>query len=319
MAEKIGIDSVGLARFSVSREGTLAYRTGESGTRLLWVDRNGKELETAGEAGDSREPALSPRGDRLAFDMADARANNFDVWVRDLARGVNSRLTFGAGGEFAPTWSPDGSRIVFTADGRGLFEKAADGTGEEKELLKAAELVFPTDWSRDGRYIAFSWQGKDTGFDAWVLPTFGDRKAIPVLKTPFNEGSTIFSPDGGFIVYVSNESGRNEIYARSFPGQGGKWQVSSDGGSDPHWRADGKEIFYRAPDQKIMAVEVKTGTGFEVGVPKALFLGRFQPATARNRYVPAGNGQRFLIVAPLGRDAMAPTTVVLNWFEGLGK
>ena len=185
--------------------------------------------------------------------------------------------------------------------------------------MKAAELAFATDWSRDGRYIAFSWQGKDTGFDAWVLPTFGDRKAIPVLKTTLQRGWDRLLPDGRFMVYVSDESGRNEIYARSFPGQGGKWQVPSGGGSDPHWRDDGKEIFYRAPDQKIMAVEVKAGAGFEVGVPKALFLGRFQPATARNRYVPSGNGQRFLIVAPLGRDAMAPTTVVLNWFEGLGK
>ncbi|MEX1243815.1 MAG: hypothetical protein WEF99_03440, partial [Thermoanaerobaculia bacterium] len=319
LAEKIGVDSVGLARFSVSHEGTLCYRTGESGTRLLWVDRNGKELETAGEAGDSREPALSPRGDRLAFNMADARANNADVWVRDLARGVNSRLTFGARDEFAPTWSPDGSRIAFAVDGRGLFEKAADGTGEEKELLKAEELAFPTDWSRDGRYIAFTRQGKDTGFDAWVLPTFGDRTPIAVLKTPFNEGGTVFSPDGRFIVYASNESGRSEIYARSFPGQGGKWQVSSGGGSDPHFSDDGREIFYRAPDQKVMAVDVKMGAGFETGVPKPLFLGRFQPATARNRYVPSGDGQRFLIVAPLGRDAMAPTTVVLNWYAGLGR
>ncbi len=291
LAEKIGVDSVGLARFSVSREGTLAYRTGESGTRLLWVDRNGKELETAGESGDSREPALSPRGDRLAFDLTDARANNADVWVRDLARGVNSRLTFGPVDEFAPTWSPDGSRIAYAVDGKGIFEKAADGTGEEKELLKAEELAFPTDWSRDGRYIAVSRQGKDTGIDAWVLPTSGDGKPIPILKTPFNEGGTVFSPDGRFIVYVSTESGRNEIYARSFPGQGGKWQVSAGGGTDPHFSADGREIFYRAPDQKVMAVEVKAGAGFETGVPKALFLGRFQPATARNRFVPAADGQ----------------------------
>jgi Tol biopolymer transport system component len=281
------------------------------------VDRNGKELDAAGDAGDSREPALSPRGDRLAFSLGDARANNFDIWVRDLSRGVNSRLTFGAGDEFSPTWSPDGSRIVFAADARGLVEKPADGTGEEKELFKAEELTFPTDWSRDGRYIAFTRQDKETGFDAWVLPTFGDGKPIPILKTPFNEGGTVFSPDGRFVVYVSNESGRNEIYARSFPGQGGKWQVSAGGGSDPHFSADGREIFYRAPDQKVMAVDVKAGAGFETGVPKALFLGRFQPATARNRFVPAGDGQRFLIVAPLGRDAMAPTTIVLNWYAGL--
>ncbi len=319
LAEKIGVDSVGLARFSVSREGTLAYRTGESGTRLLWVDRNGKELGTASEAGDSREPALSPRGDRLAFDLTDARANNSDIWVRDLARGVNSRLTFGAANEFAPTWAPDGNRIAYAVTGKGIFEKAADGTGDETELLKAPEVVFPTDWSRDGRYIAVMWQGKGTGFDIWVLPTFGDRKPIPVLKTPFNEGITKFSPDGRFIVYQSNESGRAEIYARSFPGPGGKWQVSAEGGADPSFSADGKEIYYRAPDQKVMAVDVKIGTGFEAGVPKPLFLGRFQPATARNRYVPSADGQKFLIVAPLGRDAMAPTTVVLNWFVGLGR
>ncbi len=120
-------------------------------------------------------------------------------------------------------------------------------------------------------------------------------------------------------MYASNESGRNEIYARSFPGQGGKWQVSADGGTDPHFSDDGREIYCRAPDQKVMAVDVKAGTAFEAGVPKALFLGRFQPRTARNRFVPSGDGQRFLIVAPLGRDAMAPTTVVLNWFAGLGR
>jgi hypothetical protein len=157
LAEKIGVDNVGLARFSVSREGTLAYRTGESGTRLLWVDRNGKELGTAGETGDSREPALSPRDDRLAFNTTDARANNADLWVRDLARGVNSRLTFGPVDEFAPTWSPDGSRIAFAADGRGLFE---GGGRDRRGAAQDARLAFPTDWSRDGQYIAFTLQGR---------------------------------------------------------------------------------------------------------------------------------------------------------------
>jgi Tol biopolymer transport system component len=330
LAEKIGVDSVGLARFSVSREGTLAYRTGESGTRLLWIDRSGKELETTGEAGDSRNPALSPRGDRLAFGLNDPRGGS-DIWVRDLTRGVNSRLTFGAGDENWPIWSPDASRIVFGVDRGGpsdLFEKSADGTGEEKEVFKSDSFTIPNDWSRDGRYIAFSKlasaaeaarAGHDTGFDIWVLPTFGDRKPIPVVQSPFAEFGAVFSPDGRFIVYTSNESGREEVYARSFPGPGGKWQVSTAGGSDAHWRADGKELFYRAPDQKVMAVEIKTGAAFEVGVPRALFLGRFQPGNARNRYVPSADGQRFLLVAPLGRDAMAPTTIVLNWFASIGK
>ena len=322
LAERIGIDAVGLARFSVSREGTLAYRTGEAGSRLLWVDRSGKELGTVGDIGESRNPTLSPGGERLAFNLADPRTSIADVWVRDLARGSNSRLTFGATNQTAPVWSPDGTRIVYRADRNGpsdLVVKAADGTGEETVLLKGDVLTVPTDWSRDGRYIAYSQFARDTGTDIWVLPTFGDRKPILVLKTPFNESNAVFSPDARFIAYSSNESGRNEIYVRSFPGPGGKWQVSTAGGSEPHWSADGKEITFRAPDQKVMASEVREGTAFEAGVPKALFLGRFEPSNSRNRYVPAADGQRFLLVAPLGRDAMAPTSVVLNWFEALRK
>jgi Tol biopolymer transport system component len=322
LAEKIGIDAVGLARFSVSREGTLAYRTGEAGSRLVWMDRTGKELDTVGEQGESRNPTLSPGGDRLAFNLTDPRTGIADVWVRDLARGSNSRLTFGTTNQTAPVWSPDGTRIVFRADRNGpsdLVERVADGTGDETVIVKGDALTVPTDWSRDGRYIAYAQFAKDTGSDIWVLPTFGDRKPILVLKTPFNEGNAVFSPDARFIAYASNESGRNEIYVRSFPGPGGKWQVSTAGGAEPHWSSDGMEITFRAPDQKVMAAEVRKGAAFEAGVPKALFLGRFEPSNTRNRYVPAADSQRFLLVAPLGRDAMAPTTVVLNWFEALRK
>jgi hypothetical protein len=153
-----------------------------------------------------------------------------------------------------------------------------------------------------------------------MIPTSGDGKPSLVLQTPFNETNGMFSPDGRFMTYQSNDSGRLEIYVRSFPGPGGKWQVSTSGGADPHWSADGKEITYRALDQKVMSVAVKaTGDAFQAGVPQALFLGRFQPGTVRNRYCPAPDGQKFLVVAPLGRDAMAPTTVVLNWWAGLEK
>ena len=320
VAEKIGTDAVGLARFSVSRNGVLAYRTGDSGNRLLWMDRGGKELETAGAPGDYGNPALSRAGDRLAFNASDPRSGKFDIWVRDLARGVNSRFTFAAGVNICPLWSPDGSRIVFTSEKEGassLLEKASTGQGEEKSLLKSTDgRVLATDWSRDGKYIAYSHRGKE-GWDIFVMPTSGDRKPIPVVQTPFNDLNATFSPDGRFIAYQSNESGRGEVYVQTFPDPGGKWQISTAGGFDASWRADGKQIFFRAPDQKLMAVDVQTAGNFQAGIPQPLFLGRVPPGASRNRYSPAADGQRFLYIAPLGRESMTPTTVILNWFEGL--
>jgi Serine/threonine protein kinase len=322
VAEKIGTDSVGLARFSVSRNGVLAYRTGDSGNRLLWLDRGGKELETAGGAGEYGNPAFSRKGDRLAFNAVDARSGKQDIWVRDLSRKVNSRFTFGAGDNLCAVWSPDGGRIVFTSDKGGginsLYEKPSSGQGEEKLLLKDEGRLIATDWSRDGKYIAYSRRGKE-GWDVLVLPTFGDPKPIPVVAGPFNELWPTFSPDGRFIAYQSNESGRAEIYVQTFPNASGKWQVSTAGGVDASWRSDGKEIFYRAPDQQLMAVDVQAGESFQAGIPQPLFPGRVPPGASRNRYAAAADGQRFLFVAPLGRDAMTPTTVVLNWFGELGR
>ena len=318
LAEHIGTDSVGLARFSVSRDGTLAYRTGESGDRLLWVDRSGKEGEVAGDPGDYHNPAFAPGGDRLAFDLGDPRSGKPDIWIRDLKRAVNSRFTFGDGATFCPLWSPDGRFIAYTV-GEDLFEKAVEGQGEEKLLLKSDELKFACDWSRDGRYIAFCSQGKETGWDIWVLPTFGDKKPAPFLKTQFSELMPVFSPDGRFLAYHSNESGRSEVYVQSFPGPGGKWQISTAGGTEPHWRSDGKELYYRAPGQKLMAVDIQTGNGVTAGTPQVLFQGRFDTGIARNRLLPTADGRRFLTVAPLGREAMTPTTVVLNWYAELGR
>jgi eukaryotic-like serine/threonine-protein kinase len=316
LAEQVRTDSVGLATFSVSRDGILVYRTGDSGSRFLWVDRSGKELETLGERGEYFNPAFSRAGDRLVFDMSDPRTAKSDVWIRDLARGVNSRLTFGGGNNDIPIWSPDGRTIVFRSDRNGindLFEKPASGQGEEKVLLKDDSSKFPTDWSRDGRYIAFSAQGKKTGWDCWALPMFGDRKPIPIAAGPFQDLYPYFSPDVRWVVYQSNESGRPEIYVQSFPVASGKFQVSNAGGTDPSWRADGKVIFYRAADQKLMEVEIQAGDTFQAGIPKPLFAARVLPGIARNKYAASADGERFLTVAPLGRESLNPTTIVLNW------
>jgi Tol biopolymer transport system component len=322
LADQIGTDAVGLARFSVSRDGVLAYRTGESGNRLVWIDRAGKELGMLGDPGEYGEPDLAFSGDRLAFDLTDLRGGKTDIWIRDLARGVNSRFTFAPGNAFSPSWSPRGDTVVFASDrdgAPGLYEKAASGQGEEKLLLKTDLLTIPTSFTPDGGFLSYYTRDPKTSWDILILPMTGDRKPVPFATGPFNELTPVFSPDGRFLAYTSNESGRNEIYAQSYPGPGGKWQISNAGGTDPHWRADGKELYYRGLDQKLMAVEIGGGESLQAGIPRLLFQGQVHIGNARNKFLPAKDGQRFLFVAPLGRESMTPTTVVLNWFAALGK
>jgi Tol biopolymer transport system component len=254
--------------------------------------------------------------------MADARAGNTDIWIRDLKRGVSSRFTFEASDDIAPTWSSDGTRVVFASNRDGsydIYEKVVGGSAGEKTLVADDVFKFPSRFSKDGRYLVYARQDPKTAWDIWVLPTFGDGKPIPVVQSPFTDLNGSLSPDGRYIVYQSNESGRGEIYVQAFPGPGGKWQVSSQGGSDASWRADGREIFYRSLSQEIMSVEVGGGSEFQAGIPKPLFLGKIQAGTTRNKYVATPDGQRFLLAAPMGRDAMSPTTIVVNWFAELGR
>ena len=323
LAEKVGTDNVGLALFSVSRNGVLAYRTGEAGGRLLWRDRSGRDLETVGDPANYGNPTLSPSGDRVAFNRTDERSARSDVWTRDLGRGVTSRFSLGPGNNIRPLWSPDGGTIVFSSDRDGvpnLYSKSTQGQSEEKLLLKTDVPAFAGSWSPDGRYVAYATLDPKTNWDLWALPTFGDRKPIPILVAPFEELNPVFTPDGRFIVYSSTESGRPEIYVQTFPVGSGRWQISNTGGVDPSWRGDGKELFYRTPDQKLMAVEIKVaGNDVQVGVPRVLFPISLRGGNARNKYAASADGQRFLIDAPLGRESLSPTTVVLNWQEGLGK
>jgi Tol biopolymer transport system component len=320
LAEHLAVDPVGLARFSVSRDGTLVYRSGESGNRLLWVDRAGKELETLGDPGEYHDPTFSPTRDRVAFELADPRSGKTDIWIRELARGVNSRFTFSPNGDaFGPIWSPDGKSIVYGADPTwDIYEKSLDGNGQEKVILKTDERKFPTGFSPDGKYLLYCNRGKETGWDFWVLPLSGEAKPYAFARTPFAELHPVVSPDGHWVAYQSNESGRAEVYVQTFPLPGGKRQVSTAGGSEAQWRADGKELFYRSPEQRVMSVPVEMTPEFSAGVPKPLFQGHFETSIVRTRFIPTADGSRFFVVGTLGREAITPTTVALNWFAELG-
>ena len=245
VGEGLGSGDLGLASFSVSRNGVLVYRAGElTGTRLVWLDRGGKETPVLDALADYRDTALSPDGTRMAYNIADSANSRGDIWIRDLARNVSSRFTFDAAAELSPFWSPDGRRVVYTTRAKGpgdLFIKDASGTKEAEPLLVSPDEKYVSDWSRDGRYILFHSRGQnDNGWDTFAMPTDGDKKPIAIGNTKFNELSAELSPDGKYIAYQSNESGRSEIYVHEFPDARNKWQVSLEGGTQPHWRGDGR-------------------------------------------------------------------------------
>jgi eukaryotic-like serine/threonine-protein kinase len=320
LGEGLGVDDVGLASFSVSRNGLLAFRAGElQGRRLVWMDRSGKETPAIDAIGGYRDTSLSPDGKRLAYDATN-NADRSDLWIRDLTRGVSSRFTFDSADELNPQWSPDGRRIVFTSRAKGpgdLQIKDASGTREAEPLLVSSDEKYVSDWSRDGRFILFtSRAGDEYGWDIFALPMEGDRKPVPLVKTKFNELFATFSPDGKYIAYHSNESGRPEIYVQEFPEARNKWQVSTEGGVQAFWRADGRELFYRNA-ARLMAVPVEAGATFTAGTPVELFQTRFAAVTTRGLYRPVPDGQRFLVLAPLAREAEQPASVVLNWTAAL--
>ncbi len=309
------------AVFSASENGVLAYQTGPgaAGSQLIWFDRTGKQI---GALGDSRAYAdleLSP--DQKRASVSTLSRAGADIWLYDVTRGLPTRFTFGPGLAFISIWSPDGSRIVFNSTRKGhldLYQKASSGAGTEEVLVEDNLVKYPLSWSPDGRFILYSSAGSQTGIDLFVLPLTGDRKPFPFLQTQFNEGQGQFSPDGRWVAYASDEAGKFEIYVAPFPGPGGKWQISTAGGSFPRWRRDGTEIFYLAPDTTLMAAGVNgKGSTFQVGAVMPLFKTRV--TGPRYEYGVSADGQRFLINTPPGQAASTPITVVLNWTAGLKK
>jgi len=245
-----------------------------------------------------------------------------DIWLYDLARGLPTRFTFGEDA-LASIWSPDGSRVVFNSRQRGhldLFQRPSSGAGVEEVLLEDNFEKYPVSWSPDGQFILYMTLGGSSGYNLFVLPLSGDRKPFPLLKTnlKFTVLSGQFSPDGRWVVYDSTESGRSEVYVTPFPGAAGKWQISTAGGSWPRWRRDGTEIFYIAPDNKLMVAAVNgNGSSIEVGAVKPLF--QTLSIGLRFSYAVSNDGQRFLINTATEQAASTPITVVVNWTAGLKK
>lgn len=272
-------------------------------------------------------PTLAPDGQRVA--VSRIVQGNFDIWLMEVNRGVATRFTFDAAFENMAIWSPDGRRLVFTSSRKGagdLVEKSASGAAEEQSVLVDAQFKWPNDLSRDGRVLLYS-QDTKMGSDLWALPLTGERKPFPVVQTSFDEVAGKFSPDGRWLAYASNESGRHETYVQPFPDAGGKWQVSTGGGSQPRWRPDGKELFYVAPDNRLMAVSIgpASNTGvLETSAPVPLFPTRL--ASGANiggggyspQYAVATDG-RFLMNVAVDDGVTSPITVVQNWDAGLNK
>jgi Tol biopolymer transport system component len=309
-------DRVG-GRVSVSDDGSIAFRVGvpnaPSTRQFAWFDRTGRKIANVGEPFDGgRSPNMSPDGRRVA--MYRRVEGDFDIWLLDVNRGVVTRFTLDAGDQVNPIWSPDGRRIVYLWRGAGasqLYQKRTDAAGKEEPLLVTAQDKSPSDWSPDGRYVLYRNTDPKTGEDLWALPLDGDHKPFPVVLTDFNEQDGQFSPDGRWVAYQSDRSGRVEIYIQPFPGPGAPTQVSGSGGSQVRWGPDGQELFYVAPDNRLMAVPFQTSSKdghIDFGTPAALF----SMGGADVEYIVSRDGQRFLL-NPVQPEASVPVAVILNW------
>jgi len=312
--------------FSAATNGTLVYQTGseQGGWRLSWFTRDGKQTESLGGLDRYLDPAISPDGTRIAAGLLTGQGTS-DIWIFDLLRGTRTRLTFGPAIQRYPVWAPDGRTIYYGSNGKGMFHtyaKAADGTGPERVILEDSNsFEYPRDVSRDQKYLVYMRARADqkAGTEIWALPLIGDDKPIPVVPSAFQTFESAVSPDGKWLAYMNNETGRFEVYVTDFPAGGAKWQVSTSGGLNPKWRRDGKELFFLDPADNMMVVNITTSGGtVRLGTPNTLF----HAAGLQNQlgtYSVAADGKKFLINSADLKEENQPLVLVQNWPAELKK
>jgi dipeptidyl aminopeptidase/acylaminoacyl peptidase len=310
--------STDLVNISASDNGVLAYSTDTTQPmrQMSWFDRAGKHLGDVGDASLYFEQSLSSNDTRVAFARRD-RDNNDDIWVLTLTpSGGLTRLTLHPGPDRSPVWSPDGTRIVYRAardGGEDLYEKPVSSVGAERLLLKSpGSRAMPSDWSPDGRHLAIVADGH-----IWIVT---DGKAEPFTKAEFLESQAQFSPDGKWIAYTSLEGRRTDVFVQSFPAGGARGLISINGGSQPRWRRDGKELFYLSNDLAVMAVPINVVSGaFEAGTAVRLFQTRISGTSAVSfQYSVTRDGQRFLVTTQ-AQGVERPVTLITNWLATVKK
>ena len=321
------VGDTGAAQFSVSGDGTLVYLPGgiaDLEKFLVWVDRNGATEPLPLPPRNFGLPRLSPDGKRLAFSTSEKDRRS--IWVYEISRGTLSLLTTEGQSSWA-IWTPDGKRLTFSSTAPGLdnlFWKPADGTGAVERLTTSEHGQYPSSWSPDGRTLAFIERSTATDYNTWTV-SLGDgaARARPFLQTSHSVRHAEFSPDGRWLAYVSNESGRDEVYVQPYPGPGGRQQVSAEGGTQPAWARNGRELFFTEPgisgSTKMMAVDVTSQPTYMAGKPKVLFEGQYGSTAPLRGYDVTPDGRRFLMVQPKQQPApaLSEMVLVLNWFEEL--
>jgi Tol biopolymer transport system component/predicted Ser/Thr protein kinase len=309
----------GSSAFATSDNGVLVYQGPSPVSRqLVWFDRSGRRVATLGpETEYSDDPRISPDGSRVAVKRVDPTTRSADIWIYDVSRNVGSRFTFDAARESDPVWSADGTRLFFSSNKAGignLYVKPSSGAGSEELLLKSDHWKEPLDVSPDGRWLAFGVGDPRTKLDIWLLSLSGDRKATPLIATPFQEGEPRFSPDGRWLAYTTEETGKSEVVVQPFPPTGEKWQVSTNGGRSPRWTSGGNELVYFEPPEMRKIVSIRRSPSFQVSAPKDLFATPNPQGSDVSR-----DGQRMLLNLRVAETAPSPMTLVLDWTSGLRK